>query len=82
VAAKNGYDGRLMENSTIQVNMCCILHVSLIPKLFWIVVIKLLPLTYNHSHFWASLGFHIFLIMASWDCTFFLLLGYFGLLSP
>ena len=38
---------------TIQVNLCCFLHISLGIDTR-IVVIKKLPLVYNHSHFLAS----------------------------
>jgi len=56
---RNGCDGKLMEKfliTTIQVNLCCLLHVSLGfgTKFTRIVVIKILPLTYHHSHFLAT----------------------------
>jgi len=39
-----------------QVNLCCLLHVSLRlgTKFTWIVVIKILVLTYHHGHFLAA----------------------------
>jgi len=39
--------------TTIQVNLCCLLNVSLgfSPELS---LLKILPLAYHHSHFWPS----------------------------
>ena len=63
----NGCDGRLIAKiimTTIQVNLCCLFHVSLtnLPQLS---LLKFLLLTYHHSHFLAAtLDFTSFFTMA------------------
>jgi len=56
---RNGCDGRSVTKSlmmTIQVDLCCLIPASLgiSTKFMRIVVIKVLSLTYHHSHFWAA----------------------------
>jgi len=79
---RNGCDSVLMENfliTTIQVNLCCLLHISLWfgTKFTWIVVIKnfaiSLPFLGHH------LGFHIFFHIGLLGVMHFLQLGCFGL---
>ena len=74
---KSGCDGRIMEKfliTTIQANLCCLLQASLGigTKFTWIVVIKILPLSYHHSHFWAS----------TFDFTTFFMLSFFAWPTP
>jgi len=63
---RNGCDGRLMAKiliTTIQVNLCCLLHVSLGfgTKFTWIVVIKNFAISLLLQPFLGRhLGFHIF----------------------
>jgi len=83
---RNGCDGRLMAKyliKTIQVNLCCLLHVSLKfgTKFTWIVVIKnfaisLLPSQPFLGH---HLGFHILFTIAFLELHPFLHQGCFGL---
>jgi len=65
---RSGCDGRIMAIfliTTIQVNLVLIpseawrrqhkfAWIVVIKKFAWIVVIKKLPLSYHHSHFWAT----------------------------
>jgi len=82
---RNGCDGRLKAKiliTTIQVNSCCLLHVSIQfgTKFTWIVVIKNLPLAYHHSHYLATtLDFTSFFTTAFLGPLTFLQLGCFGL---
>jgi len=52
--------------TTIQVNLCCLLHVSLgFGTKFTLLLLKILPLAYHHSHFLAAtLDFTSFTTMA------------------
>ena len=50
---RNGCKGRLKAKfliTTIQLNLCCLLHISLRfgTKFTWIVIIRILPLAYHH----------------------------------
>ena len=64
--ARNGCDGRLMAKiliTTIQVNLCCLLHVSLElgTILIWIFIIKIFVISLQSQPFLGHhLGFHIF----------------------
>ena len=78
---RNGCDGRSIVKiliMTIQVNL---VPLDLGTKFTWIVVIKILPLTYHHSHFLAAtLDFTSFFTIAFLRAThFFLQLGCFWL---
>jgi len=79
---RNGCDSRLVAKNlitTIWVNLCCLLHVSLGfgNKSTWIVVIKVFAISLPSSHFLAAtLNFKSFFTMGG--CTLFLQLGCFG----
>ena len=83
MAAKNGCDSRLKAKiliTTIQVNLCCLLHVSLWfgAKFPWIVVVKIFALAYHHSYFLATtLDFTSFFTTAFLGAAHFLQLGCF-----
>jgi len=84
VAAKNDCDRRLIAKiliSTIQANLCCLLHVSLGfgTKFTWIVVIKIFSINLPPQPFLGRhLGFHIFFHNGLlWGSTLFLQLDCF-----
>ena len=83
---RNGCGGRLKAKNlitTIQVNLCCLLHVSLLfgTKFTWIVIIKIYAFSQPSQSFLGYyFGFHIFFYNSILGgCTLFLQLGCFGL---
>jgi len=84
--SRNGCDGRLIAKNlivTIQVNLCCLLHVSvwLGTKFTWIVAIKILAISLPSQPFLGRhLRFHIFFHNGLLEgCTLFYSWNVFGL---
>jgi len=83
VAAKKWLDGRLIAKiliMTIQVNLCCLLHVSLgfDTKFTWIVVIKIFAISLPSNHFLAAyFDFTSFFTKAFLGATHFFTVGLF-----
>jgi len=81
--SRNGCGGRLMTKiltTTIQVNLCCLLHVSLGfgSKFIWIAIIESFSISLPSQPFLGRhLGFHVFFTMESHPL--FLQMGCFGL---
>jgi len=53
---RSGCDGRIMAKfliTTIQANFCCLLQASLGIGTE-LLLLKILPLSYHHSHFWTT----------------------------
>ena len=40
--------------ATIQANLCCLLQLGIRTKIYLNCVLKILPLSDHHSHFWAA----------------------------
>jgi len=70
VAAKNGWDGRLIAKiliTPIQLNLCCLstFHYDSAPNSPELLLLKFLLLTYHHSHFLVTtLDFTFFFTIA------------------
>jgi len=76
MAVMVGYNSKIL----ITTGICVACFTIFGTKFTWIVVIKILPLAYHHSHFLATtLDFTSFFTMPFLGCTLLLQLGCFGL---